>query len=261
MSGAAPPRLLEPDEPPPVEVVQPLGTAGLVLVCDHASNRIPRRLASLGLGCASLAAHIAWDPGAAAVARALAARLDAPLVLGGYSRLVIDLNRPLSSPESIPEHSAGVPIPGNRNLPAADRRARIDQLFQPYHLAIAELLAARAKRSQPTLLLSLHSFTPQLEGRQRPWQVGVAHGRDRRLADRLRPLLAHDGDLLVGDNQPYAVEDEFDYTLPIHGEGNGIPHVLLEIRQDCLTSAGAISVWVERLVDVCRRLETGPGPA
>jgi len=242
--------LLAPDEPPAFEIVDARGSADAVLVCDHASNRIPRQLASLGLTPDQLLQHIAWDPGAAEVARVLAARIDAPLVLSGYSRLVIDPNRPLASPESIPEQSAGIPVFGNCGLTPQARAIRVAALFAPYHQAISDLLEGRA--GQPTLLISIHSFTPVLGDERRPWPISVAYGRDRRLADFLRPALERRGDLLVGDNQPYGVDDEHDYTLPTHGEGRGIPHAMIEIRQDGLGTPANIAGWVERLADAYR---------
>jgi predicted N-formylglutamate amidohydrolase len=163
---AEPPPLLGPDEPPAFQVLNSAGTSRACLVCDHASNAVPRALDKLGLGPELLTQHIAWDPGAAEVARGLSARLDAPLVLGGYSRLVVDLNRPLRSPESMPEQSAGVVIPGNLNLTGQARAARVAALFVPYHQAVGRLLDALADR-QP-LLLSIHSFSPELGGRSAP---------------------------------------------------------------------------------------------
>ncbi len=166
-------------------------------------------------------------------------------ILGGYSRLVIDLNRPLASPELIPAQSAGVSIPGNQDLRERERAERVTALFQPYHRAIARWLDVHPEPSPR--LLSIHSFTPQLGDQRRPWQVGIAHGRDRRLAERLLDALAGHDDLLVGDNQPYGVEDAHDFTLPTHGEGRGIPHVMIEIRQDGLRTPEQIAAWVERL--------------
>jgi predicted N-formylglutamate amidohydrolase len=249
------PGLLSPGEPPPVTLVNPTGLGKVVLVCDHASNRVPLRLGNLGLGEADLADHIAWDPGAAEVARGLSSRLDAPLVLGGYSRLVIDLNRPLASPESMAPRSAGVTVPGNLDLSPEARAERISALFDPYHQAVDRLLASRAGR--PTLLLSIHSFTPVLGPAPRPWHAGVAYGRYRRLADLLLPALRRPGDLCIGDNQPYGMDDAHDYTLPTHGEGRGIPHVMIEMRQDGLRTATDIAGWVERLATAIAAL--GPG--
>ncbi|WP_245232672.1 N-formylglutamate amidohydrolase [Thiorhodococcus minor] len=198
--GAGAPPLLDADEPPPFEILNPEGSASLLLVCDHASNRLPRRLAGLGLTAEQLHRHIAWDPGAAAVARGLSARLDAPLILSRYSRLAIDLNRPLESPELIPARSDGVPIPGKERLSAIARDARIDALFLLYHHAIAQWLD---RHPDPKLrLISVHSFTPMLAGQSRPWPVGLAYGRDPRLARQLRPALVRQFGRLVGDNQP-----------------------------------------------------------
>jgi len=244
--------LLASDEPPPFELLTPQGSGRVLLVCDHASNRVPRRLAGLGLDAELRARHIAWDPGAAEVARGLAGRLDASLILAGYSRLVLDLNRPLASPESIPKRSDGVTITGNLGLTRQDRVGRIDALFRPYHQAIAHLLDELNIRSP--LLLSIHSFTPVLDGKRRPWHVGIASRRDRRLAERLLCALARPGDVLVGDNQPYGIDDEHDYTLPTHGEERGIPHAMIELRQDLLRTPAAIAGWVERLAQVCAQL-------
>jgi predicted N-formylglutamate amidohydrolase len=245
--------LLGPDEPPAVEIVNPKGEGSAVLLCDHAANRVPRRLGTLGLDPAQLADHIGWDPGAAEVARRLAVHLDAPLILSGYSRLVVDCNRPLANPESIAAHSAGVPIPGNRGLSPEDRASRIDALYRPYHDAIARLLDARADR--PTLLLSIHSFTPVLNAQPRPWHVGVSHWRDRRLAALLLGALGRGGDLTVGDNEPYPIEDHIDFTIPWHGGRRGLPSVMIEIRQDGIRTPADAAAWAARLAEVYRRIE------
>lgn len=254
-SVGAPPRerLLAPDEPAAFEIVNADGAASAVLVCDHATNRLPRRLGTLGLSAIDLADHIAWDLGAADVARRLSDLLDAPLVLSGYSRLVIDCNRPLDSPESIPARTAGVPVPGNEMLTAEDRALRIEALFKPYHRAIGAMLDRRAGR--PCLLLSIHSFTAVLAGRSRPWSIGFAHGRDRRLALHLVNAMNRDASLVVGDNQPYAVDDASDYTIPIHGENRGLPHVLVEIRQDEIATPAAAAGWAKRLAATFSQIE------
>jgi len=252
--GATPLLLLESDEPSPVELVNAAGTASVVLACDHAANRMPRRLGSLGLDAARLAEHIAWDPGAADVARRLAAHLNAPLVLSGYSRLVIDCNRPLNSAESIAEQSGGVAVPGNRDLPALERECRIAALFQPYHGAIGRLLDSRIRR--PTLLLSIHSFTPSLNGRSRPWHIGVCYGHDRRFAALLLQALARNSEYIIGDNQPYPIEAEIDYTIPAHGEARGLPSAMIEIRQDEIRTAAHAAAWAERLATAYRLIES-----
>ena len=247
--------LLEPTEPPAFNVVNIRGRSSAVLVCDHASHRVPHRLGSLGLEPARLMEHIGWDPGAAEVARRLSAQLDAPLILSGYSRLVIDCNRPLRSAESIPEQSAGVAVPGNCGLSLQDRALRIKTLFEPYHRAIDTLLDERAGR--PTLLLSIHSFTPVLDNKPRPWNIGVSNGPDRRLAALMLRALAHDTSISIGDNQPYPIEADTDYTLTAHGEGRGLQNVMIEIRQDGITTATDAGVWATRLAEAYRRIETG----
>ncbi len=252
MTATATP-LLATDEPAAVEIVNADGNGSAVLVCDHATNRVPQRLGGLGLDTTQLAAHIAWDAGAADVARRLSAQLDAPLLLSGYSRLVIDCNRPLASDESIPEQSAGVPVPGNRKLAPGDRGRRIDALYRPYHDAIARLLDTRAAR--PTLLLSLHSFAAVFHGTPRPWHAGVAYWRHGDLAALLRAALARDEDLTIGDNQPYAIEAGIDYTVPRHGEGRGLPSVMIEMREDEVRTSSGAAAWAARLAAAYRRIE------
>jgi predicted N-formylglutamate amidohydrolase len=244
---------LDPDDPPAFEIVNATGAGSAVLVCDHASNRIPRRLGTLGLAPEQLADHIGWDPGAAEAARRLSAHLDAPLVTSGYSRLVIDCNRPLDNAASIAEQSAGVPVPGNLGLTAQVRATRVETLFRPYHEAIYRLLDARANR--PSLLLSIHSFTPVLNGERRPWPVGVSHWRDRRFAALMWKALASRVDGTVGDNEPYPIEEAVDYTVPAHGEGRGLHAVMIEIRNDGLRTTAQIDAWAERLAAAYREIE------
>ena len=245
--------LLASDEPPACEVINAAGAGTAFLVCDHASNRVPRLLGNLGLEPAQLADHIGWDPGAAEVARRLSGHLDAPLVLSGYSRLAVDCNRPLDSRELIVEQSAGVSIPGNWALTPGDRAARIEALFRPYHEAIARLLDRRVGR--PSLLLSIHSFTPELAGQPRPWDIAISYGRDRRLATLMLQALKADANLVVGDNEPYPVDDAIDYTIPVHGESRGLPHVLVEIRQDGIATPADAAAWATRLAAAYARVE------
>lgn len=247
------PELLDPAEPPAFEIINAQGAGSAVLVCDHASNRIPRRLGTLGLAPEQLADHIGWDPGAAEVARRLSGHLDAPLVLSGYSRLVIDCNRPLANRASIAEQSAGVPVPGNLGLSAEARATRVETLFLPYHEAIDRLLDARSNR--PSLLLSIHSFTPVLNGEQRPWPVGVSHWRDRRFAELISKALSHRVDGMVGDNEPYPIEEAVDYSVPMHGEGRGLHAIMIEIRNDGLRTTAQIDAWADHLAAAYREIE------
>jgi predicted N-formylglutamate amidohydrolase len=219
-------------------------------VCDHASGRLPRALGSLGLTPAALASHIAWDIGAAAVARLLAVALDGDLVLQAYSRLVIDCNRPLHAPDSIVAASAGVPIPGNRDVSAAEATRRAQEIFQPYHDRISDELARRQGEGRPSVLVAMHSFTESFPGSPRPWHAGVLY-RDPQLAaplaGRLLHLLRQEPGLVVGDNEPYAAGALTDFTIVEHGEQRGIPHVELEIRQDLIAEGGGQAAWAARL--------------
>ncbi len=222
------------DEPAAFELVNAKGGNGLILIADHASNRVPRCLDRLGLSDAELASHIAWDAGTASVARHLAELLDAPLLLSNYSRLVIDCNRAPNSAQSILAASDGSQIPGNRDLSYEHVASRIGTFFTPYHDAIGALLDAC--RHKDTAILSVHSFSPVLQGNKRPWSIGVCYGDDPRLAHALLPHLSELAPGPVGDNEPYSIENDVDYSLPRHASGGGLPHVMLEIRRDLIES-------------------------
>jgi predicted N-formylglutamate amidohydrolase len=239
--------LLEPGDPPPVRVLNAGGTSDFVLAADHAGRAIPCRLGTLGLPASELARHIAWDIGIAGLTERLAAALDAPAILQTYSRLVIDCNRGRGIDSSIPTISETTAIPGNRDISAEERAARQREIFAPYHARIRELLDARAHDRRRAVLVAMHSFTPVYKGERRPMQAGVLYNRDPRFARILLELLRGEGDLVVGDNAPYAMSDATDYTVPIHGERRGIPHVEIEIRQDLLVDAAGQAAWAARL--------------
>ena len=239
--------LLSADEPAPVTVHNADGRAPFLLVADHAGNAIPRRLGALGLMDAERARHIAWDIGISAVSRLLADALDATLIEQAYSRLVIDCNRPPGAPTSILEISELTPVPGNVGLSQADRAARQHTIFQPYHDRIEAELDRRLAAGQPVALISMHSFTPVYKGVARPWHAGVLYQRDRRLAGLLLPLLRGEAGLVVGENEPYDVSDTTDYTIPVHGERRGLPHVAIEIRQDLIVDDKGQRAWSARL--------------
>jgi predicted N-formylglutamate amidohydrolase len=239
--------LLSHDEPPAFRLEREHGRSAFFLICDHAGSLIPRRLGSLGLDSVDLERHIAWDIGAAAVARELAALLDATVILQNYSRLVIDCNRPIGSPSSIAASSERTIIPGNASLDAADAQRRAHEVFEPYHDRIVRLLDDRKARGQPTMLISIHSFTPVFMAEARRWHAGVLYNRDPRLARSLLEVLGSDPALLVGDNEPYAVSDETDYAIPVYGEKRGLPHVEIEVRQDLITDARGQHEWAVRL--------------
>jgi predicted N-formylglutamate amidohydrolase len=252
--AGAPEALLGHDDPAPFSVVHAEGLSPYVLLADHAGQRVPQRLRDLGLPRAELDRHIGWDIGIAGVTRHLAALLDAHAILQTYSRLVIDCNRPLASPTLIPEVSDHTVIPGNAGLSAAQRQQRIEEIHAPYHAHIDEVLDGRGGQGRPTLLVMMHSFTPVMAGAQRPWHAGVLYHRDTRLAHALLQALREEGDLVVGDNQPYLVSDTSDYAVPVHGEGRGLLHVELEIRQDLIADEVGQQAWAQRLARVFKAM-------
>ncbi|MFP6728740.1 MAG: N-formylglutamate amidohydrolase [Alphaproteobacteria bacterium] len=236
--------LLAADEPPPFHVERARGASPYLLVCEHASKRLPRKLGTLGLSTIGLERHIAWDIGAAAVARDLSARLDATLISQTYSRLVIDCNRLLEAHDAIPTISEETEIPGNQDLSQDEIDARIREIHQPYQACISDHLDAR----EAPILFDIHSFTPVFKGQARPWHIGLLYGEaQRRLADILFGLIAKEDRIVVGDNQPYAVEFDNDYTIPVHGVGRGIVNLEIETRQDLITSEAGQEEWATRL--------------
>jgi predicted N-formylglutamate amidohydrolase len=243
----APENLLAADEPVPVTAYNPNGKSPFLLVADHAGNAIPRALGRLGVAEAECERHIAWDIGIAGLGRLLASALDATLIQQNYSRLVIDCNRPPGTPTSIPDISEHTPIPGNVGLNEASQAARVREIFLPYHERIDAELGRRRQAGRPTALIALHSFTPVYKGAQRPWHAGVLYNRDGRLAHRLMALLNAEQGLFVGDNAPYFVSDASDYTIPVHAERRGLPHVAVEIRQDLISAEDGQRAWAERL--------------
>jgi predicted N-formylglutamate amidohydrolase len=250
LSVAIPFRLLGDDEPSPLETFRERSASPFFLTCDHAGNRIPKKLKSLGLQDCDLQRHIAWDIGAAAVARLLSESLDAFAILQTYSRLVIDCNRPPHAESSIATLSEYTVIPGNHALPQAHRDMRVNEVFQPYHERIRLELDRRQKTKTPTALVSVHSFTPVCHEIPRPWHVGALYNRDACVAKIVMELLRRESGLIVGDNEPYSVDDESDYTIPVHGEQRGLPHVGIEIRQDLIADGPGQRIWAERLARV-----------
>jgi predicted N-formylglutamate amidohydrolase len=260
MPDPAPP-LLGPDDPPPFETVNDAGRAPILLVCDHASRSVPKALGDLGLPPTAFDRHIAWDIGAADVARHLAEAFDAPLVLSGYSRLVLDPNRATDNPTSIPAVSDGQRVPANENLPAPERARRIAALFEPYHAAIAAALATFARRRVVPAVVSVHSCTPVFQGFARPWHVGVLWNQDGRLARPLIERLAAMKGIVVGDNQPYSGQGGEGYTMKRHAEAAGLPHVTLEIRQDLIDTRRGARKWAKVVAGALAPLLGDPGEA
>ena len=242
--------MLEEDEVHPAEIVNRGGKSPLFFVCEHASRTIPRKLGSLGLDDSDLERHIAWDIGAEAMSRQLADAFDAALVLQRYSRLVIDCNRPPQTPAAVPEVSESTVVPGNLQLGKADREERISSIFVPFHDAIAGLLDERAAAGQETILVTVHSFNRVYDGFERPWHVGAQYNRAPAFSQRINTLLAREETLCVGDNEPYPVNDDTHYTIPVHGEQRGVVHTMLEVRNDLVGDPQGQMIWAERLAGV-----------
>jgi predicted N-formylglutamate amidohydrolase len=229
------------------------GNSPFVIVVDHAGWRIPQRLGSLGLPESELRRHIAWDIGALAVARDVAAALDAPLVAQHYSRLVIDCNRDPKVPSSIPVVGEAVEIPGNVGLSESDREERRAAIFDPYHRHVKALLDERAAAGRPTILVAQHSMTDVFKGVRREMHAAVLYNRDRRFAGLVLDSLRLEAGLTIADNEPYFVSDETDYTIPRHAEARGLPHVEIEIRQDLIAEAAGQAEWARRIARVLQQ--------
>ena len=244
--------MLDPDEPHPVRVLREHGASSIFLTGDHAGRSVPRRLRGLGVPLAEMERHIAWDIGIAGVTERLSEALDATAVLQAYSRLVIDCNRDPSWASAMPVVSEYTPVPGNEGLSDGDRAARVAAIFTPYHDRIRGLLDARATAGRRTLFVAMHSFTPSFKGERRDMQVGVLFHRDVRMANTMLDLLRAEGDLIVGENEPYAITDNSDYSVPTHAEGRGLVHVEIEIRQDLIADAAGQTAWADRFARLLR---------
>jgi predicted N-formylglutamate amidohydrolase len=238
------PALLEEDEESPFLAVNAEGRSPFVLICEHASRQVPRRLGKLGLPDAELERHIAWDIGAEPVARLLSRLMDAPLALQRYSRLAYDCNRPPESPGAMPELSELTVIPGNQGLTAADRLARIEGLYRPFHDGVSRLLDARAAAGVKTLVVSVHSFTPVYKGNRRSVELGILHDRDTALASKLIKSFPNIDARL---NEPYGPKDGVMHTLNMHGFARGLPHAMIEIRNDLVADGRGQDEWAQRL--------------
>jgi predicted N-formylglutamate amidohydrolase len=247
--------LLGAEDIAPVFERNPGGRSPFLLVSDHFGRRLPRRLGDLGLSEGELVRHIAWDIGIAGVATALSDQLDAHLIGQNYSRLVIDCNRPPHVAGSIPRISETTVVPGNEGLASAAIEARRLEVFEPYHRRIREVIDLRERAALPTVLVALHSFTPLYRGTARPWQVAALYRHGGRLPPLLLKALRAEGDLVVGDNEPYAVGEESDYTIPVHGEARGLTNTGIEIRQDLIADVPGRQRWAELLARILFGIE------
>lgn len=241
---------------PPVREFTDSGRSPFLLTCDHYGRLIPGVLGDLGLPESELVRHIAWDIGIAGVAEMLSKHLDAHLIVQRYSRLVIDCNRPPGVASSIPQISEATTIRGNEGIAREAAELRRAQIFDPYHRRIDAIIDQRRQRNMPTILVSLHSFTPVYAGIARPWHIGTLYQRDKALPPLLLQLLRAEPDLVVGDNEPYAVSDETDYTIPVHAEARGLMNTGIEIRQDLISDSAGEKAWADRLARIFAEVET-----
>lgn len=236
-----------------VQAINAKGGAPFVLVCDHASNRFPDRYGDHGLTAHQRLMHIAWDPGALAVAVELADRLDAPLVHSTVSRLIIDCNRDVNAVDLIPTVSERTDIAANAGLTPAERDYRIQTFHAPFHAAIDRLLDARQAAGRETILVTVHSFTPTYKDVVRPWPVGLIHGTDPSFTRALLDALKEDDpDLNAGWNEPYSARNGVTYTLERHGDRRGLPATMIELRHDEVLEPPGIAAWADRLARTLR---------
>lgn len=240
-------RLLSEADGDPVAVDNPQGRGDVLLVCEHASRLLPASFGSMGLSEEALASHIAWDPGALAVSRLMARQLDAVLVYQRFSRLVYDCNRPPDSPGAIRDVSEVFRIPANENLSDSEKAARAKAIYFPFQNRIADEIAARAARGQPTVLVTVHSFTPVYFGAQRAVEIGILHDRDSRLADRMLDAAADTGLYRIERNEPYGPADGVTHTLVLHAEPAGLLNVMIEIRNDLIADEAGQGVAADFL--------------
>lgn len=248
---------------PPFETVNPAGSSTALLLCDHAANRVPAEVAGgdLGLPSAEMERHIAYDVGARGVTLELSRLMDAAAILSRFSRLVIDPNRGEDDPTLVMRLYDGAIVPANRHVARAEIERRLAAYHRPYHAAVEAAIDAGVAAGRPPALIAVHSFTPRLMGREpRPWHVGVLWHRDDRLARPLLARLCAEGDLCVGDNQPYAGELEGD-TLSRHGTRRGLRHVLIELRQDLIAAPEGQRLWAARLAPMLAEAVEASGEA
>ncbi len=241
------------DEPPPFTVLNGDAQTPVLLVCDHASCRLPASLGDMGLDPPARRCHLAVDIGAGTLTRQLAASLSVTAVLSEYSRLVVDCNRQLLDPGAFLEYGDGVLIPGNRNLRPDQKALRADLLYWPYHNAIGEEIKRLQALGTPPAVLAIHSFTPVLNGVARPWHMGVLWDTDKRLPDVFLKELGEAG-FLVGDNEPYSGKAPQDFTIDYHAEANGLPHVGIEIRQDLIDDEAGVAEIAKVFVGIIRTI-------
>jgi predicted N-formylglutamate amidohydrolase len=238
----------------PYRIINEAGSAPMVIICDHASNRVPAGYGDLGLPAAAFERHIAWDIGAATIADILAQRFNAPAILSTVTRLLIDCNRQFEDPGLTPAISDGTTIPANRDLSQEERATRWRQYHQPYHAAIAQAIDRQLAAGRQPVVLSIHSMTPALGGTTRPWQIAVCWNADQRLSAPMLEVLRARSDIVVGDNEPYRLDPAEDYSVPVHATRRGLKHLQIEFRQDEVADAAGQQRWAALFGDCLEQL-------
>lgn len=244
--------LLDLDDPDPVGHEKPNSSNDFLIICDHAGKILPKRFGSYGLSPRDFERHVTHDVGALEVSVGLSEELDAELVYQRYSRVLIDCNRPPHSAEAFIVRNDGTYIEGNEHLHAMDAARRVSEIFHPYHACIHQRIMHRLAQNRPPILVAIHSFTPVHSEHpgERPWHVGVLYNRDARFASCVVQAFEDDGDVCVGINEPYGVDDQGDYAIPVHAERLGLLHVELEIRQDEISDSVGQRNWSKRIAKV-----------
>lgn len=244
--------LLDGDEPQPVAVINASASTPILLVCDHASRRFPVALGTMGLDPVARRCHLAWDIGAGALTERIAHQLGVTAVLCQYSRLIVDCNRQLMDPGAFLEFGDGIVIPGNRSLKKVARESRAAEIYWPYHKTVGRQVQRLCASGQQPVFLSIHSFTPVLNGEARPWQMGFLWDADPTTSG----IFMHDmrsAGYVVGDNEPYSGKALQDFTVDHHAEPVGLPHVGIEIRQDLISDADGVAMIGDVL---CKTIES-----
>lgn len=258
----APRKLIAADEPAAVSVFNAGGKGDGVIVCDHASNRVPRSLKDLGLKKADLRRHIAWDTGAADIAHYIARRLDMPAVLSEYSRLIIDVNRGLSHPECIPSQSDGTVVSGNASLTKKEAEQRFKEIYWPYQNKVGQVTDKILRRKKIPFIISVHSMTDQLQGEsRRPWHIALLWKKEEALAKRVVSLIRKKHpELLVGENQPYSLFHgrHEGSTIWRHAEERGLPYILVEFRQDLIDTKTKATQWADIFLEALQTVLDDP---
>jgi predicted N-formylglutamate amidohydrolase len=250
--------VLGPDDPRPFNILQTQPSQPALLVCDHASNRVPPKFHNFGVSTEDMQTHCALDIGAGPVTRLLSRSLGLPAVLAGYSRLVVDCNRRLDDATAFPVSIDGVMVPGNHQLTHADRQARADALYWAYHHAVRDQLGRLESIAKAPALIAIHSFVPVRVGKHRPWDIGVLWDKDPRMPVPLIEGLRKIPDLVVGDNEPYSGKHIHDFTIDHHAEAEGLPHVSIEMRQDLIDTDAGAEHLAELLASVLRPILSDP---